>query len=94
MVTAYCPCRKCCGPGAKGITASGARAKGRMVAADRSVPFGTRIYIPGYGLARVTDRGGAIKGNRLDLLMPTHEQALRWGRRTATVTIYGPEGRP
>ena len=46
------------------------------------------IDVPGYGLAPVYDRGGAIKGNRLDLYFPTHHDALKWGARHLTVTIY------
>jgi len=81
-VTAYCPCKQCCGPKAKGITASGKPVTangGRFCAADKSVPFGTMLDIPGYGTVPVLDRGGAIKGRRLDVYFPTHKEALRWG---------------
>jgi len=91
IVTAYCPCEKCCGRWADGVTASGRPVTfngGRFVAADRSVPFGTMIHVPGYGTVPVLDRGGAIRGNRLDVFFPDHTQALKWGRRTLTVTIY------
>lgn len=91
-VTAYCPCPKCCGPNAAGITASGKDVRynaGRFVAADSSLPFGTRLMIPGYDAkpVEVIDRGGAIKGNKLDVFFPTHEQALKWGRRHIAVTV-------
>jgi hypothetical protein len=36
----------------------------------------------------VLDRGGAIKGNRLDVLYATHEQAQKWGRQTLEVTVW------
>jgi 3D (Asp-Asp-Asp) domain-containing protein len=36
----------------------------------------------------VLDRGGAIEGKRLDVLYPTHERALQWGRRTVEVTVW------
>lgn len=77
-LTGYCPCTKCCGAGAKGITASGARAtEGITVAADtRRFPFGTRLYIEGVGERVVQDRGGAIKGNRLDVFVSTHGKAF------------------
>ena len=78
-ITAYCPCENCCGQFADGITASGAPAKGKLIAAPKSIPFHTWIDIPGYGYAEVLDRGGAIKGRRLDLLFPTHQEALNWG---------------
>ncbi len=78
-VTAYCPCKKCCGRFSDGITASGKPAKGKIVAAPEGIPFGTWINIPGYGWAEVLDRGGSIKGRRLDVLFPTHQEALVWG---------------
>src|SRR3954468_14916549 len=72
-VTAYCACTKCCGPRAQGLTASGRRISyngGRFVAADtRVLKFNTRLLIPGYAggsPVQVIDRGGAIKGNKLD----------------------------
>ena len=72
-----------------GITASGTRARHGTIAADtRVLPFGTVIEIPGYGFGRVEDRGGAIQGNRLDLWFPTHEAALRWGRKRIRVRIW------
>jgi hypothetical protein len=36
----------------------------------------------------VLDRGGAIKGHRLDVLFPTHEQARAWGVRKLRVTVW------
>lgn len=92
QVTAYCPCPKCCGPDAAGITASGKLVTynaGRFVAADASLPFGTKLIIPGYESTpvEVLDRGGAIRGNRIDVFFATHQQALTWGRRNLQVTI-------
>lgn len=78
-VTAYCAGECCCGRFADGITASGAPAKGKLIAAPKEIPFGTWIEIEGYGWAEVLDRGGSIKGKRLDLLFPTHQEALNWG---------------
>src|SRR5262245_59284985 len=49
-VTAYCPCKKCCGSGAVGLTASGRNVRyndGRFVAADSRFKFGSRLRIPG-----------------------------------------------
>lgn len=80
-VTAYCPCKICCGRFSDGITASGAKAEGKLIAAPKSIPFGTWIDIEGYGYAEVLDRGGAIKGKRLDVFFPTHQEALNWGVR-------------
>lgn len=82
-VTAYCPCAKCCERWADGATSDGTilSPRSRVVAAPRGIPFDTMLYVPGYGLARVADRGGAIKGRRLDVFFWTHEEALQWGRR-------------
>ena len=93
-VTAYCPCPRCCGPRAQGITASGRRVSyngGKFVAADTKVlKFNTKLMIPGYADGRpveVIDRGGAIKGNKLDVYFPTHQEARKWGRRKILVTV-------
>ena len=86
-VTAYCPGECCCGKWADGITASGRRATGLIVAAPPNIPFGTVLDIPGYGWASVEDRGGAIKGMRLDVLFPTHQEALNWGVQYLDVTV-------
>lgn len=94
-VTAYCPCSKCCGKHADGKTASGYSVytnRGRLVAADtRVLPFGMLVSVPGYDNDQpvpVLDRGRVIKGNRLDVLFPTHAQARAWGSRWLTVTVY------
>lgn len=95
VVTAYSPDERSCGKSADGITASGYSVWTNgmyMVAADtRILKFGSLVSIPGYHLDKpvpVLDRGGAIKGHRLDLLFPTHEQARAWGKKTLTVTVW------
>jgi 3D (Asp-Asp-Asp) domain-containing protein len=64
----------------------------KLVAADTDVlPFGTLVSIPGYNNGRpvpVLDRGGAIRGNRLDLLYPTHQRALQWGVQDLEITVW------
>ena len=86
-VSAYCPCELCCGAFADGVTASGhvIQPGDKFVAADKSIPFGTMLDVPGYGLVPVLDRGGAIKGNKLDLYFDTHAEALQWGRKQLQV---------
>ncbi len=78
-VSAYCPCKICCGRWADGYTASGKPAVGLIVAAPPNILFGTVLIIPGYGVAAVQDRGAAITGNRLDVLFAAHEEAKQWG---------------
>ena len=73
-----------------GVTASGTKAKKGTVAADtRFYPFGTIMDVPGYGLCRVEDRGGAIQGPaRIDLFFDSHKEALQWGRKRVSVHIW------
>ena len=73
-----------------GKTASGLPVGVGVIAVDPTViPLGTRVFVPGYGPAVAADVGTAIKGNIIDLWMPSTAQALAWGRRTVTITIYG-----
>ncbi|MDR2849706.1 MAG: 3D domain-containing protein [Verrucomicrobiota bacterium] len=74
-----------------GVTASGSRAKHGTLAADTAVlPFGTVVEIPGYGYGRVEDRGGAIKGGKIDLWFASHDEAKAWGRKKVAVRVWKP----
>ena len=85
-ITAYCSCSKCCGK-TTGITASGTRATaGRTVAASSKFAFGTKLNIGG-NIYTVEDRGGAIKGNRIDIFVNSHSAALQWGVRYLPVSV-------
>jgi len=88
-VTAYCPCEKCCGRFADGITASGHVIKPGdcFVAAPKGIPFGTVLNIPGYGKVPVWDRGGAVTDGRLDVYFDTHQEALEWGVKILEVKL-------
>lgn len=71
-----------------GITASGHRTKaGYTVAAGRHIPFGTVLYIEGIGYRTVHDRGGAIKGNKIDVFMSSMGQVNTFGRRALDVYV-------
>jgi 3D (Asp-Asp-Asp) domain-containing protein len=87
-LTAYCTCSKCCGKWADGITASGTAATpGRTIAVDKNViPLGSKVTINGYEYT-AEDTGSAIKGNRIDILFPTHQDALNFGIQYAEVAI-------
>lgn len=62
---------------------------GTIAADTRHYPFGTEMYVPGYGWGVVEDRGGAIKGpTRIDLFYEDHDDALHWGRKTVVVEIH------
>lgn len=85
-VTAYCSCAKCCGK-ATGRTASGTRATaGRTVATSGKFSFGTQLNIGGH-VYTVEDRGGAINGNRIDIYVNSHSEALRWGVKYLPVNV-------
>lgn len=98
--TAYCPCEKCCGVwatkrpldengnpivyGATGIVLR----QGVSVAADTSTyPMGTQLEIEGMGIYTVQDRGGSIKGNRIDIYFDNHDEAVVFGVQTIRVRV-------
>lgn len=99
VATAYCPCEKCCGiwatmreldkngepivRGATGVTLK----QGVSVAADTTYPIGTTLEIEGMGTYIVHDRGGAIKGNRIDVYFNNHSDALEFGVQNVRVRV-------
>lgn len=91
-VTAYCPCKKCCGKYANGKTSTGNSAYEFGIAADpKRIPYGTILCIEGYGISVVDDTGGAMRRNQnlhFDVRFPTHKRALEWGRKEIIVEIY------
>jgi len=94
-VTGYSPDARSCGEFADGKTATmkSVWTNGmKLVAADPKVlPYWSMVSIPGYAnteIVPVLDCGGAIKGNRLDLLYPTHRLARQWGVRQVPVTVW------
>ncbi len=92
-VTAYAPLdpaavKGICFSGDPRVTASGKwTTPGLTIAAPKTIPFGTWVHLQGIGWRRVDDRGGKIRGNRLDLCVQTRSDALRWGRRKIRVHI-------
>lgn len=79
-ITAYCPCVKCCGAWADGITFTGTTAtEGRTIAVDPEViPLGSTVEISGTRYI-AEDIGGAITGNKVDIYFNNHEDARDWG---------------
>jgi 3D (Asp-Asp-Asp) domain-containing protein len=78
------------------VTSTGSRVRWGTVAVDpRYIPYGTRMFIMAsdgsyiYGLATAEDCGGDIKGDRMDLYMPTYEQCREFGRRRCTLYFLG-----
>lgn len=60
----------------------------RIIAVDPAViPLGTRVYIEGFGMAIALDTGSAIKGNIIDIMMDTKEEAVTFGRKPLTIWV-------
>ena len=86
-VTAYCPCKVCCGKWSGGPTASGKMPRaGVTIAAPRAIPFGTVLNVQGLGPRTVQDRLAAKYDHRIDVFFPTHAEAKRFGIRTLEVS--------
>lgn len=85
-ITAYCACPKCCGPNARGITASGKKVAVGMVAGPRRIPLGTKVLIGGNPYT-VEDRTAKRYDGRWDIYFDNHKQALRFGKRELKVII-------
>ena len=74
-----------------GVTSTGAWARPGTIAADPNVfPYGTVMYVPGYGYGRVEDTGSALKGGHIDLFFWNHGTAMDWGRQRKSVKIWLP----
>lgn len=96
-LTAYCNCSICTGQ-ELGITAMGTTTRVGVVAVPQNIPLGSKLYIPDLtyyksdGVFHAEDRGGAIQMKDdgtyiVDIWMPSHEQALQFGRQTMTAYI-------
>lgn len=85
-LTYYCSCSKCCGK-TNGITAWGTKATaGRTIATSKQFAFGTKLIINGHEYT-VEDRGGAIQGNKIDVYVNSHSEALKLGVKK-NVPVY------
>ena len=80
----------------QGRTASGKQVRRGMVAADRRVlPLGTKVRVKNAGrysgVYRVEDTGGAIRGHKIDIYMPSRDAAKQFGRQTVKVEVLKPQ---
>lgn len=85
-VTHYCGCSKCCGKWSGGSESNCSGALGTKlspyssIAVDRSIiPLGTILYDENGNEYKAEDTGSAIKGNRIDLFVGNHQEALKLG---------------
>jgi len=86
--TAYtASCEGCSGTTATGVDLN-ANPDAKVIAVDPSViPLGSKVYVEGYGVATAADTGGAIKGNRIDVFLPSEQDAINWGNKQVRVKI-------
>ena len=86
--TAYTPfCNGCSGFTATGINLR-ANSELKLIAVDPSViKLGSKVWVEGYGYAIAGDTGGAIKGNKIDVLVQTKAQANAWGRKKVRIKV-------
>ncbi|MBY0099711.1 LysM peptidoglycan-binding and 3D domain-containing protein [Mesobacillus maritimus] len=78
--------------GCSGITSTGINLKenpdAKVISVDPSViPLGSKVHVEGYGTATAADTGGAIKGNKIDVFIPDHDDAVKYGRQQVKVEI-------
>ena len=63
------------------------------IAVDPSIiPLGSKVYIPGYGMAIAADTGGAIKGNKIDLFLNSEDDCINWGVQNVSLYIIAYPG--
>ena len=86
--TAYTPyCEGCSGTSATGLNLR-ANSALKVVAVDPSViKLGSKVWVEGYGTAIAADTGGAIKGNKIDILVQSDAQARNWGRKKVRIKV-------
>ena len=86
-ITHYCPCSICCGPWTDGITSTGVTAMtNHTIAVDPTIiPYGCNVVINGQVYV-AEDCGGAIKGNRIDVYVASHEEA--WEKGVYYAEVY------
>ncbi|MCM3597848.1 LysM peptidoglycan-binding domain-containing protein [Metabacillus idriensis] len=86
--TAYTAfCEGCSGTTATGVDLR-ANPDKKVIAVDPNViPLGSKVYVEGYGYATAEDTGGAIKGNRIDVFIPTQDAAIAFGKRELNVKV-------
>jgi 3D (Asp-Asp-Asp) domain-containing protein len=86
--TAYTAnCKRC-----SGITATGINLKKhpnlKVISVDpKVIKLGTKVYVEGYGYAIAGDTGGAMRGKKIDIFVPSYKKAIQWGRKTVKVKI-------
>jgi len=88
IATAYTPyCKGCSGTSATGINLR-LNSDMKVIAVDPSViKLGSKVWVEGYGDAIAVDTGGAIKGNKIDILVQSETQAINWGVKRVRIKV-------
>ena len=93
-VTAYAPTSNesgICADSNPSVTATGTKPMLGTIAVDpKCIPYGTMVYIEGYGIGIARDTGAALmryKGTQIDLCMGSHDEAMTWGVKYMTVYV-------
>lgn len=93
-ITAYAPfeSKGLCADSNPEVTSTGTfPTQGRTIAVDPSrIPYGVWIFIPGYGVGKAEDTGGAMRQAehiKLDVMFDKREDALQWGRRWEEIIV-------
>jgi len=80
-------CGGCSGQTATGINLA-TNPNQKVIAVDPNViPLGSKVHVEGYGEAIAADTGGAISGNRIDVHVPSKDEANNWGKKSVQVTV-------
>lgn len=83
--TAYC--EGCSGTTAYGINLR-ANPERKVIAVDpKLIPLGTKVWVEGYGEAIAGDTGGAIKGHKIDVFIPSYDLAMQWGVKKVKIKV-------
>lgn len=83
--TAYC--KGCSGTTAYGIDLR-SNPDRKVIAVDpKVIPLGTKVWVEGYGEAIAGDTGGAIKGHKIDVFIPSYDDAMEWGVKKVKMKV-------
>ncbi len=87
ITTAYCPCDSCSGGWGRSTCTGAVATANHTIAVDPNViPYGTKVLIDGV-VYTAEDRGGAVKGNHIDIFFDSHEQTHLYGKRNVEVFL-------
>ena len=85
--TGYCPCRACSEGWGRHTCTGAVATAGHTIAVDpRVIPYGSKVMINGV-VYTAEDRGGAVRGNHIDIFFNTHAETRQHGTQSAEVYL-------